>query len=245
MLGNKTVFVTGSSRGIGKATAALFAAEGYNVAIMCKSSTRELEATYKELTAYTPDVLALQGDLSDYTIASSAVSKIINKFGGIDVLVNNAGISYMGLFNTMKPQDWKNVIDNNLYSTINCTHLVLQDMIKEHRGNIVNISSMWGQTGASCEAIYSATKGAINAFTRSLAKELAPSKIRVNAIACGVIDTKMNSFLTVEEKYDLMNEIPMGRFGTPEEVAKLALFLAEKDSSYMTGQIINLDGGMI
>ncbi len=245
MVGNKTVFVTGSSRGIGKATAALFAAEGYNVAIMCKSSTRELEATYKELTAYTPNILALQGDLSDYTIASSAISKIINKFGRIDVLVNNAGISYVGLFNKMNPQDWKNVIDNNLFSAINCTHLVLQDMLKEHRGSIVNISSMWGNTGASCEAVYSATKGAINAFTKSLAKELAPSRIRVNAIACGVIDTKMNGFLTVEEKYDLMEKIPMGRFGSPEEIAKLVLFLAEGDSSYITGQVINADGGMI
>ncbi|MDO5388418.1 MAG: 3-oxoacyl-ACP reductase FabG [Clostridia bacterium] len=243
-MGNKTVFVTGSSRGIGKAIAALFAVEGYNVAIMCRTSKRELEETEKELKVYTPNVIALMGDLSEYKTARNAVTEIERKFGCIDVLVNNAGISYVGLFNTMRPEEWKRVIDTNFNSVINCTHAVIQNMIRVHRGNIINISSMWGELGASCEAVYSATKGAVNSFTKAMAKELAPSNIRVNAISCGVIDTKMNAFLSPAEKMALKEEIPLGRFGNAEEVAKLALYLAEKDSGYITGQIINIDGGM-
>lgn len=244
MLGNKTVFVTGSSRGIGKAIAALFAVEGYNVAIMCKSSQRELIETEKELKIYNPNVLALMGDLSNYKVAKDAINHIESTFGCIDVLVNNAGISYIGLFNTMRPEEWKKIIDTNFISVLNCTHLALQNMIRTHRGNIINISSMWGEKGASCEAVYSATKGAINSFTKSMAKELAPSNIRVNAISCGVIDTQMNAFLSPSERMALKEEIPLGRFGSPEEVAKLALYLAENDSAYITGQIISIDGGM-
>ncbi|MDO4300736.1 MAG: 3-oxoacyl-ACP reductase FabG [Clostridia bacterium] len=244
MLGNKTVFVTGSSRGIGKAIAALFAVEGYNVAIMCSSSKRELEETEKELKVYNPNILALMGDLAEYKTARNAVEQIERVFGCIDVLVNNAGISYVGLFNTMRPSEWKRVIDTNLNSMLNCTHAAVQNMIRTHRGNIINISSMWGELGASCEAVYSATKGAVNSFTKSMAKELAPSNIRVNAISCGVIETKMNSFLSPSEKMALREEIPLGRFGTPDEVAKLALYLAESDSAYITGQIISIDGGM-
>lgn len=244
MLGNKTVFVTGSSRGIGKAIAALFAVEGYNVAIMCRSSKRELEETEKELKVYNPNIMALMGDLGEYKTARNAVEEIERNFGCIDVLVNNAGISYVGLFNTMRPEEWKRVIDTNLNAVLNCTHAAIQNMIRTHRGNIINISSMWGEIGASCEAVYSATKGAVNSFTKAMAKELAPSNIRVNAISCGVIDTKMNSFLSPAERMSLKEEIPLGRFGNAEEVAKLALYLAENDSSYITGQIISIDGGM-
>lgn len=244
MLGNKTVFVTGSSRGIGKAIAALFAVEGYNVAIMCRSSKRELEETEKELKVYNPNIMALMGDLGEYKTARNAVEEIERNFGCIDVLVNNAGISYVGLFNTMRPEEWKRVIDTNLNAVFNCTHAAIQNMIRTHRGNIINISSMWGELGASCEAVYSATKGAVNSFTKAMAKELAPSNIRVNAISCGVIDTKMNSFLSPSERMSLKEEIPLGRFGNAEEVAKLALYLAENDSSYITGQVISIDGGM-
>lgn len=243
MLGNKTVFVTGSSRGIGKAIARAFAMEGYNVAIMCKNSKKELEATYNELNNIS-DALALQGDLSKYDAAVFAVRKIIDKFGNIDVLVNNAGVSYVGLFNTMKSAQWQNVMRNNVDTMFNCTHAVLQNMIKNHRGVIINISSMWGNMGASCEAVYSASKGAVNAFTKAMAKELAPSSIRVNAIACGAIDTSMNSFLSPKERKALEDEIPLGRFGTPDEIAAMAVYLASAQGSYITGQIINIDGGM-
>lgn len=244
MIGNKTVFVTGASRGIGKAIATLFAVEGYNVAIMCRASKKELLETAKELKVYNPNIFPLVGDLSNYATAKEAVMQIEKEFDCIDVLVNNAGISYVGLFNQMRPDQWRKVIDTNLGTVLNCTHLVLQNMIRVHRGNIINISSMWGEKGASCEAVYSATKGAINSFTKAMAKELAPSRIRVNAISCGVIDTQMNAFLSPAERMALKEEIPLGRFGTPDEVAKLALYLAENDSSYITGQIINIDGGM-
>lgn len=244
MIGNKTVFVTGSSRGIGKAIARAFAVEGYNVAIMCKNSKKELQATYNELIDLTPDVLALQGDLSDYESARFALKKIADKFGSIDVLVNNAGISYIGLFNTMKQSEWQRIMKCNVDTMFNCTHAALQYMIKNHRGNIINISSMWGSLGASCEVVYSASKGAVNAFTKALAKELAPSNIRVNAVSCGAIDTKMNSFLSEKERQNLEEEIPLGRFGTVDEIASMVLYLAGDDSKYITGQIIGVDGGM-
>lgn len=243
MIGNKTVFVTGSSRGIGKAIAKAFAIEGYNVAIMCRSSKFKLEATYRELKELTPDVLALQGDLSKYESADFAVRKILDQFGNIDVLVNNAGVSYIGLFNTMKPIQWQNVMRNNVDTMFNCTHAVLQNMIKRHSGCIINISSMWGNVGASCEAVYSASKGAMNSFTKAMAKELAPSNIRVNAISCGAIDTDMNKFMSPQERKDLEEEIPLGRFGTTDEIANMALYLAES-GKYITGQIIGVNGGM-
>lgn len=244
MKGNKTVFVTGASRGIGKAIAAAFAIDGYNVAIMCKSSRNELLETERELKVYTPSILSLVGDLADYNTAKKAFRDIERTFGECNVLVNNAGISSIGLFNTSKPTDWDRVINSNFRSVLNCTHLALQSMVKNQSGSIINISSMWGEKGASCEALYSATKGAINSFTKSLAKELGPSKIRVNAISCGVIDTTMNSFLSPTEKALLKEEIPLCRFGRPDEVANVALFLASNDSSYITGQILGVDGGM-
>ncbi len=244
MIGNKTVFVTGSSRGIGKAIARAFAYEGYNVAIMCRNSHRELQQTYNELIELTPDILALQGDLSNYDAAKTALTKITDKFGGIDVLVNNAGVSYIGLFNTMKQLEWQRVMKSNVDTVFNCTHAALQYMVKNHKGNIINISSMWGGLGASCEAVYSASKGAVNSFTKALAKELAPSNIRVNAVSCGAVDTSMNSFLSAKERKELESEIPLGRFATVDEIASMVMYLASDESKYITGQIIGVDGGM-
>ena len=244
MLGNKTAFITGSSRGIGKAIARAFAIEGYNVVINCKNSRSELEATEKELLEITPDILAIQGDVSKYETAELVFRKIYNQFGGVDILVNNAGISYIGLFNTMRESQWQRVMKCNLDTVFNCTHIAIQSMIKNHKGNIINISSMWGNMGASCEAVYSASKGAVNAFTKAMAKELAPSGIRVNAISCGAIDTQMNSCLSREERRTLEEEIPLGRFGTADEIASMAMYLAGEESRYITGQIIGVDGGM-
>lgn len=241
----KTVFITGSGRGIGKAIALLFAANDYNVVINSVKDGESLAKTEETIRKYNKNVLALMGDMSDYMTAEKAFAAIIKKFGGIDILVNNAGISYIGLFNTMREKQWKNVMENNFYSVLNCSHLALKYMVPKHRGNIINISSMWGEKGASCEAVYSASKGAVNSFTKALAKELAPSNIRVNAISCGAIDTDMNSFLSEEEKQTLCEEIPMGKFGTANDVAETALFLAEDKSGYITGQIIGVDGGMI
>ena len=242
-MNRKVVFITGSAKGIVKGISTEFAKKGYIVILNCKNSVNRMMETAKELESYT-DVMTIQCDVSNYTEAKKAVDSIIEKYGKIDVLVNNAGISYIGLFNTMEPSQWQNVINNNLNTVLNCTHSVLQYMVSNHSGTIINISSMWGQLGASCEAVYSATKGAINSFTKALGKELAISGIKVNAISCGAIDTEMNNFLSEEEREDLENEIPAGRFGTTEEVAKLALYLASDDSNYINGQILSIDGGM-
>ena len=164
--------------------------------------------------------------------------------GGLDVLVNNAGISHFGLLSDMSDEEWQTVMDTNLSSAFYCCREAIPYMISKKQGRIINISSMWGVAGASCEAAYSASKAGLNGLTQSLAKELAPSNIQVNAIACGVIDTEMNARLNEEEQNALKEEIPAGRFGTPEEVAKLALLLAEAPA-YLTGQIIRMDGGLI
>lgn len=243
MLKNKVVFVTGSSRGIGKAIAAAFAKEGCRVAINCSNSVTELESTEKELKQINPNIFSAVGDVSDYNTAKAVFSNIKKHFGNVDILINNAGISYIGLFNTMEPEQWHNVMNINLNSVFNCTHIALQDMIQNKTGCIINISSMWGTLGASCEAVYSASKGAVNAFTKAMAKEVAPCGIRVNAIACGAIETSMNNFLSAEEKADFSAEIPLMRFGKPEEIADTAVFLAEK-GRYITGQIMGVDGGL-
>ncbi len=162
----------------------------------------------------------------------------------MDVLVNNAGISYIGLLQDMTSDDWDRIVRTNLTSVFNCCRLAIPYMVEKKCGKIINISSVWGVAGASCEVAYSATKGGINAFTKALAKELAPSGIQVNAIACGAIDTEMNHFLNQEELIDLIDEIPAGRLGKAEEVADLAYHLGYK-GSYLTGQVIGLDGGWI
>jgi 3-oxoacyl-[acyl-carrier protein] reductase len=241
---NKVAVVTGSARGIGRAIALRLAKEGYTLAINTKSSVGDMERTLEEIKLYSPSSIAYQADVSDYAQAQAFFELVKRELGSCDVLVNNAGISYIGLFNTMSPSDYQSIMKTNVDGVLNCTHLALQYMVAKHSGCIINISSMWGISGASCEAVYSASKGAVNAFTKALAKELAPSNIFVNAIACGAIDTKMNSFMDEEERAAFTEEIPLGRFGTADEVAGLALYLA-KDNTYITGQIISLDGGMM
>jgi short chain dehydrogenase. len=240
----KTVLVTGSSRGIGKAIAIKFAKEGYNVVINCVKNTESLNQTKSEIEKYPVSCLAYVGDMGSYDKAKELFCMIKERFGTLDVLVNNAGISYIGLLTDMTPDDWNKVIATNLTSVYNCCSLAIPDMVRRKSGSIINISSVWGIVGASCEVAYSASKGGVNAFTKALAKELAPSNIRVNAIACGAIDTDMNKFLDAEELQNLKNEIPAGRLGGPEEVADLAYYLAEKNN-YLTGQVIGLDGGWI
>ncbi len=166
------------------------------------------------------------------------------RFEGVDVLINNAGISHAGLFTELSLEDWEQVMRTNSTSVFLCTRQALPYMLKQKSGSIVNISSVWGCVGASCETAYSASKGAVNALTMALAKELAPSGIAVNAIACGAIDTDMNACFTEEEKADIAEEIPAGRFGTPDEVAGL-VFAVACQPSYLTGQIMRLDGGWI
>ncbi len=236
----KTAVITGSSRGIGKAIAEEFCKNGYFVVINASQSIAELEATCKEFKDKGYSCDAVTANVMNYDECRKLFTY------NADVLVNNAGISYIGLFSDMKPEDWKSLIDTNLVSVMNCTHIVLPYMLKMHSGSIINISSMWGEKGASCEAVYSATKGGINSFTKAMAKEVGPSGIRVNAVSCGVIETKMNACFTEEEKEVLKDEISLMRFGTPEEVAKLVYFLADSEQSgYVNGQVISIDGGII
>lgn len=240
----KTVLITGSSKGIGKAIALRFAKEGYNLVINGSKDKEKLEETKAEIEKFNVACLAFLGDMGDYHKVKELFKLIKEEFGHLDVLVNNAGISYVGLLSDMTWQDWDKVIRTNLTSIYNCCSLAIPDMVQKKEGKIINISSVWGNVGASCEVAYSASKGGMNAFTKALAKELAPSNIKVNAIACGAIDTEMNSFLSEEELYQLKEEIPMGRLGRSDEVADLVYYLAEKNE-YLTGQVIGLDGGWI
>lgn len=240
----KTVLVTGSSRGIGKAIALKFAEEGYDVVINCAHSEEELLTTKKEIEAFQVSCMAFLGDIGNYKVTQELFRQIKQQHRSLDVLVNNAGVSYIGLFTDMSPEDWNHVITTNLTSVYNCSSLAIPDMVQKKSGKIINISSVWGNTGASCEVAYSASKGGMNSLTRALAKELAPSNIQVNAIACGAIDTEMNCFLSEEERMSLIDEIPANRFGKVEEVAELTYLLACKNE-YLTGQIISLDGGWL
>lgn len=241
----KTVLITGASRGIGRAAAHAFARAGYNLIITCLKSADELTVLKKELEQSRPvDVLPFVGDVSSAPDMEALFEAANNRFGGVDVLINNAGISHIGLLSDMSLEDWNRMVGINLTSVFLSCKLALPHMIHQKSGKIINISSVWGVAGASCEVAYSACKGGVNAFTKALAKELAPSNIQVNAIACGVIDTQMNACFTEEERLALMDEIPAGRFGTAEEVAALALQLAE-GNDYLTGQVIVLDGGFL
>lgn len=240
----KTILVTGASRGIGKAIALKYAKKGYNVVINCMENQRRLEQTRTEILGYQANCLAYVGDVGEFSKAEEMFQMIQKQFGGLDIVVNNAGVSHVGLLQDMTEAEWDHIIKTNLSSVFYCSKLAIPMMRKKEAGKIVNISSVWGVTGASMEVAYSATKGGVNAFTKALAKELAPSNIQVNAIACGVIDTEMNNFLTDEELLGLLEEIPAGRMGSAEEVADLVYNLTHKNS-YLTGQVICLDGGWI
>lgn len=238
----KNVLITGGSRGIGKAMVELFSSCGYNVAFTYKNSYDDA----LKLSGQT-GALALRCDLEDEASIISCVKDAKEYFGsgGIDVLVNNAAISEIKLFSDISSEDWRRMISVNLSAPFLFTREVLSDMINKKSGRIINISSMWGQVGASCEVHYSASKAGLIGMTRALAKELGPSNITVNAIAPGVIDTEMNSRLTRGEREMLCEEIPLMRFGEPCEVAKLALFLSSDDAGYITGQVIGQNGGMV
>ena len=239
---NKTIVITGASRGIGRAISLKYAQMGYNVAINCARNAEALDELAAEIKTCGVQCVTHVGDIGDFKQAQIFFNKITEAFDKIDILINNAGISYIGLLQDMSPEEWNNIVNTNLTSVFNCCKLAIPVFLKNMAGKIINISSVWGVTGASTEVAYSATKGGINAFTMALAKELAPSNIQVNAIACGCIDTEMNHCFSDEERKALEEEIPAGRFGTPEEVANLVLSLCQ-EHNYLTGQIITLDGG--
>lgn len=242
---NKTALITGASRGIGAALAKTFAEAGYHLSLCCLHSAPELEALSDSLrNRYHTEVLNFIGDVGDYSFVKSMCEETTRHFGHIDVLINNAGISQIGLLSDMTIEEWNHMLANNLTSVFSYCNCVIPQMVARQSGKIINISSVWGSVGASCEAAYSACKGGMNALTKALGKELAPSNIQVNAIACGCIDTQMNACFTEAEKAELAEEIPAGRFGSPEEVSHLALQLAT-GNTYLTGQVITLDGGWI
>ncbi len=240
---SKNVLITGASRGIGKAIAHAFAQNGYSLVINCSQSKDALFHLKNELEEiYHVSVLASVGNVGDYSYVEQLFSEIKETFGGVDIVINNAGISHIGLLSDMTPEEWNTIINVNLSSAFFTSKLAIPYMLSKQAGKIINISSVWGNVGSSCEVAYSASKGGLNSFTKALAKELAPSNIQVNAIACGCIDTEMNQCFSEEERKELIDEIPAGRFGTPEEVAALVYTVAN-ESGFLTGQIITLDGG--
>ncbi len=233
--------ITGASRGIGEAMARRFAAAGYDLVLTCINNIDRMERMADELMSNQGvSVRCFKGDMGD----EKTVASVFDEIDGVDVLINNAGIAYVGLLQDMEAEDWHRVMSTNLDSVFYTCRQAVKRMLYAHEGRIINISSMWGSVGASMEVAYSASKGGMNAFTKALAKELSPSNIQVNAIACGVIDTDMNSNLSKEEREELTAQIPAGRYGTPEEVAELAYMLATAPA-YLTGQIITMDGGLI
>ncbi|MBU9728656.1 elongation factor P 5-aminopentanone reductase [Diplocloster modestus] len=241
----QTVLVTGSSRGIGRAIALKFAVEGWSVVLNCARSLDRLQDVRHEIEERTGQAcLVCPGDVGNYEQALGIFSEIERRLGGVDLLVNNAGVSHIGLLQDMSADEWQDLLNTNLSSVFYCSKLAVPYMLSKKKGRIINISSVWGNVGASCEVAYSASKGGVNALTRALAKELAPSNIQVNAVACGAIETEMNQFLSASERQELMEEIPAGRCGDPQEVAQMVYQLALAPS-YLTGQVITLDGGWI
>ncbi|MBQ7587399.1 MAG: SDR family NAD(P)-dependent oxidoreductase [Lachnospiraceae bacterium] len=237
----KHAVITGASRGIGRALAREFAANGYDLTITCLKNAEMLRQLSDELKArYKVSCRTFTGDLAEHENAD----ELFRETGRLDVLINNAGLSYHGLTQDMSPQDWDHIISANLSSAFYTSRLAIPLMLREKKGKILNISSVWGEHGASMEVAYSAAKGGLNAFTKALAKELAPSNIQVNAIACGMIDTDMNSIFNKEEINEIVSGIPADRMGQPGEVARLAVQLCT-GNDYLTGQIITLDGGWI
>ena len=236
---NKVVVVTGGSRGIGAEIVKFLAKLDYKVVLNYNKSESYAQDVKKELN----NVEIFKADVSKKEEANALIDFAIKKYGKIDVLINNAGIAQTKLFTEITDEDWKNIIDTNLNSAFYCSREAVKNMIHNKSGLIINISSIWGITGASCEVAYSTSKAAINGFTKALAKELGPSNIRVNAIAPGIINTEMNSYLSEDELKNIKEEIPLEKIGDPVDIAKCVKWLIE--DNYTTGQIISINGGWI
>ncbi len=236
---SKYALVTGASRGIGRAIAEMLASDGYHLYLTCIHSGEILSAFAAELAGrYSVSCTPFVGDMGNFDDVSALFASIEQ----LEVLVNNAGISYVGLLSEMSLTDWRKIMSTNLDSVFYTSKLSVPLMLRRHSGKIVNISSVWGNVGASMEVAYSASKGAVNSFTKALAKELAPSNIQVNAVACGVIDTDMNHCFSPEEMDALRQEIPCDRIGMTAEVAQMVKSVLGAPA-YLTGQVITLDGG--
>lgn len=238
---NKVVVVTGGSRGIGAEIVKTLANENYKVILNYNNSKEQAEKIQQELLEQGKEIEIIKADVSKKEEAEKLIQFAINKFNKIDILINNAGISQEGLFTDVTEEEWQKIINTNLNSVFYCTQQALKYMIQKQQGCIINISSIWGETGASCEVAYSTTKAAINGMTKALAKEVGPSNIRVNAIAPGIIDTDMNKKLTIEELEQIKEEIPLNKIGKAIDIAKCVKWLVEDE--YTTGQIISINGG--
>lgn len=241
----QVVFVTGGTRGIGKAIALKYAENGYNIVINYVSDKTNVDEIKKEFSKYGVESLVVKADVSKAEEVDRAVKQAIDKFGKIDVLVNNAGITRDTLLMRMKEEDFDKVIEINLKGTFLVTKAVTPYMMKKRNGKIINLSSVVGVTGNAGQSNYSASKAGIIGFTKSIAKELASRNIRANAVAPGFIDTDMTSVLSGDIKANINAQIPMKRMGTAREIANVVYFLGNEESSYITGQVINIDGGMV
>lgn len=242
----KIALITGASRGIGRETALLLWRQGCRVAVNYCRSAEAARALTGELCRLRPgSALAVAADVSSRDQVSAMMARVRETLGDPDILVNNAGIAQQKLFTDVTEEDWDRIFAVNVKGMFHCAQAVLPAMIRKKRGKIVNLSSMWGQVGASCEVAYSAAKGAVIAFTKALAQEVGPSGIQVNCVAPGVIDTDMMASFTAEDKAALAEETPVGRLGTAEEVAKLLLYLAGEDAGYITGQVFGVNGGLV
>lgn len=235
------ILITGASRGIGRAVAIEFAKNNHNIIICAKSDLEGLQNTKRLVENENVSCYIGLCDVTNEESVKEFISDSAKAIGQTDILINNAGISYIGLIQDMSLDDWNKVLNTNLTSAFLMSKYIIPEMLKKQSGHIINISSVWGNIGASMEVAYSASKGGINSFTKALAKELAPSNISVNAISPGFIDTDMNKVFEKDELNAIFEEIPMGRAGKPSEVAKLIYKIAMSD--YITGQIITVDGG--
>jgi 3-oxoacyl-[acyl-carrier protein] reductase len=247
MLSNKRphALITGASRGIGAAATEIFARSGYSVTIFYRSSADKADDLVVRLLQEGCDAIAVQVDIRDYYAVRAAVHKANLQFGAVDVLVSNAGIASQKLFTDVTPDEFREMMDTHVTGLYNIVEAVLPGMISRKTGSIVTVSSIWGITGASCEVAYSTAKAAVIGFTKALAKEVGPSNIRVNCVAPGVVDTDMNRGLSAEDMEMLCEETPLERIGTPEEIAETILFLASPKASFITGQVISPNGGLV
>lgn len=242
---SKTVFITGASRGIGRATALLFAREGYRVGAGYHASEVEAKELLAELSRMGAAAQLVRGDVADGGAVCRMADEVERALGPVDVLVNNAGVSCDALFCDTTPDQWERVFDVNAKGAYHAARRVLPGMIRSGAGAIVNVSSVWGLYGGSCEAAYSASKAALIGLTKALAREAGPSGVRVNCVAPGVIATDMNARLTNGERAALIDKTPLSRIGTPEDVARAIFFLASPDAAFITGQVLGVDGGFV
>ena len=236
----KVVLVTGGSRGIGKAICEKFAKEGYTVAVNYEKSEEKANSLAEKIGGR-----AYRADVSNYEEVSSMFDKIERELGNVDILINNAAISVVGVFQDCTDEEWERIFGVNVKGVFNCCKRAVGNMLKKQSGSIVNISSIWGVTGGSCECHYSATKAAVIGYTKAMAKELGPSGIRVNCVAPGAVDTDMNAHLSKEDWEEIEEETPLCKTGSADEIAEAVYFAASEKASYMTGAVLNVNGGMV